>query len=158
MCALQSPSSWNLIPGSDEVTLDMVYVYTRAAFTNYTDCTRKKDSVRLNLPYNKRLDKVQQVFGKFPVIVTRTIPNLTDSEETLLTEVLKKYGPPCTGAASSDPPEGNASATAGRKRVARQPTQQQPAKRPVSKQRSGGGNYQFNAYEEDGASEQDFCD
>lgn len=133
----------------------MLYVYTRAAFTNFTDCVRKKDSVRLNLPYNKRLDKMQQVFGKFPVIVTRTIPNLTESEETLLSDVLKKYGPPCTGAACSDPPEGNASNAPGRKRVARQQQQSAPAKRPVSKQRGG---YQFNAYEEDGASEQDFAD
>lgn len=154
MCALQSPSSWNLIPGNEEVTLDMLYVYTRAAFTNFTDCTRKKDSVRLNLPYNKRLDKMQQVFGKFPVIVTRTIPNLTESEETLLSDVLKKYGPPCTGAASSDPPEGNASNAQARKRTGRQQQQQPPAKRPVSKQR---GSYQFNAYEEDDASEQDFA-
>lgn len=91
--ALNSPSSWNIIPANSDVTVDDVYLYSKAIFTTGT-VTKKSQSVRVDLNYNKKLERVQEAFGQFPVLISRQVTGITDEEESRLTQLFKKYGTP----------------------------------------------------------------
>lgn len=96
--ALNSPSSWNIFPKSKDVTLDDIHLYSRAIFTGAKNIQKKSNYVRVELTYNKKAEKMQESYARMPVIVSRSVPGMTDKEEDLLGELFKKWGTPYSGA------------------------------------------------------------
>lgn len=92
--ALNSPSSWNIIPKNKDITLDDVYLYSRAVFTSATSITKKAQSIKVDLSYNKKIEKMQEAYANLPVLVSRIVAGLTDAEEDRLNQLFVKYGTP----------------------------------------------------------------